>query len=203
MEFHQMPRSEIVKEVIYSAGLIPLVDFTGMPDDIIDWKSSKDKGDAPFMSSMGDDCLTTDKMCVDQSLSPNEKGKTGDGTNYDAQASVGYAKPGTEYYNWARQFKDVQSLAKAFRSQWEYRLYADNRDNCADQTFNHGQIRGNCWDSARLFKCCCDAAGFPCVVLRGPGHAWNAIKVGNQWRTWDACRTSTIGVAGRTNGAGF
>lgn len=65
--------------------------------------------------------------------------------------------------------------------------------------------RGVCEDYSRLFKVMCDAAGLESVVIEGWGrsfyqpfrklskktnHAWNAVKIGGQWRlvdvTWAA-----------------
>lgn len=43
--FTQMKRSDIVKEIIKTAGLVPVVDFTGMPDDVIDYTNVSSSGD--------------------------------------------------------------------------------------------------------------------------------------------------------------
>jgi len=38
--FQNMPRSQVIEEVIKSYGLVPIVDFTGLPDDTISWNNS-------------------------------------------------------------------------------------------------------------------------------------------------------------------
>ena len=44
--FNNMPRSKIMEEVIKSYGLVPLVDLTGLNDDIISWNNSTSNSDS-------------------------------------------------------------------------------------------------------------------------------------------------------------
>lgn len=59
--------------------------------------------------------------------------------------------------------------------------------------------KGVCADYSRLYQRMCDATGVECVTVsglsrtlrdRGGAHAWNAVKIGGQWRlidvTWGA-----------------
>ena len=58
LEYTQMLRSKILEEVIKTAGLEPVIDTTGLPDDIIDWSSKSDND-----SSSGGDGSMSWKEC--------------------------------------------------------------------------------------------------------------------------------------------
>ena len=56
LTYTQTLRSEILEEVIKTAGLIPIVDFTDMEDDVIDWTSKSSSGSDD--KSSGDGSMT-------------------------------------------------------------------------------------------------------------------------------------------------
>lgn len=118
-------------------------------------------------------------------------GHSGHGRNFDSAAKKGYAQQGRKYYNWARQYNSPTALAKALNSIYREAspIYSNHRYANAESTFNNGHPVGNCWDGARLVKCCFDACGFDCVVITGSiygwGHGWNAIKYNGKWYTFD------------------
>lgn len=59
LTYTQMLRSKILEEVIKTAGLIPVVDPTGLPDEVIDWTSKSSSGDD---SSGGDGSMTESEI---------------------------------------------------------------------------------------------------------------------------------------------
>lgn len=200
MTFKQMKRSDILKEIIKSSGMIPMIDTTGLRDDVIDWTSAKSGSEKTESSPLlGDDCTESHSMSVTHSGS---HGNAGTGKNWDSQAKKGYAKKDSNYYKWATQFKNGEAMLKALRKLWKYHGYRDNR-TCPQKLFNTSHFSSNCADAARLVKVCCDSMGFPCVVIHGSiyagGHYWNAIKVGGGWKTFDLCYANRRGDTGGTN----
>jgi len=71
LEFNNLLRSHIIEEVIKSYGLIPIVDFTGLDDDLTSWTnmksvstgttSSGDDGSSGDVSVNGDGSMTEDQ----------------------------------------------------------------------------------------------------------------------------------------------
>lgn len=119
-------------------------------------------------------------------------GHAGDNENFDNCAKKGYAQQGRKYFEWARQYNSPIELAKALANRFEYEGYSENEDANADVTHNNGgTIYCNCYDAARLVKCCFDACGFDCIVVTGSiyegGHGWNAVKWNGRWYTFDLC----------------
>lgn len=53
LTYSQMLRSKIIIEVIKTAGLIPIVDFTGLDDEVIDWTSKSSSGNDDDASGDG------------------------------------------------------------------------------------------------------------------------------------------------------
>ena len=118
------------------------------------------------------------------------------GKNFDSCSQKGYAQEGRKYYEWARQFNDPLSLAKALAKRFDYKKYSGNQDANAEVTHNNGgTIHCNCYDACRYVKCCFDACGFDCIVVTGSiykgGHGWNAVKHNGRWYTFDLCYRDT------------
>ena len=132
-------------------------------------------------------------------------GHAGDNENFDECAKRGYAQEGRAYFDWARQYNNPLDLAKALADRFEYEGYSENIDANAEVTHNNGgTIYCNCYDAARLVKCCFDACGFDCIVVTGSiyqgGHGWNAVKWNGRWYTFDLCYAYTsAGDWGGTN----
>lgn len=207
VSFSQMLRSQIIKEVIKMSGFKPIMNIKGLKDEVMDYtnisssgsNSSSDSGTGEAL--FGNDCASTNAMSC---MSGAGYGHAGTGKNFDDCCKKGYAKKGTNYYEWAQQFNDVKIMLTAFRKRWHYSYYWDNR-SCPEKIFSQGS--GNCYDTARLIKCLCDSRGFPCIVVTGSiwegGHGWNAIKYQGKWYAWDACYFSHAGDKGGTNPLGW
>jgi hypothetical protein len=58
LTYENMYRSKIIEEVIKTAGLIPIVDFTGLNDDVISWTSKSSSGKSDDGSANGDGSMT-------------------------------------------------------------------------------------------------------------------------------------------------
>ena len=145
---------------------------------------------------LGRDSTDTNSM---RCMSGGYYGNAGTGKNCDSCSQKGYAQEGRKYYEWARQFNDPLSLAKALAKRFEYVGYELNRHANAEVTHNNGgTIRCNCYDACRYVKCCFDAAGLDAVVITGTiyegGHGWNAVKYNGKWYSFDLCYEYTAGT---------
>lgn len=201
LSFQNMYRSDILYEVIHTAGMIPNIDMEGLPDEIISWDNlSKSSTESTGEASFGDDCTDTNTMaCLSGSSASNNYGS---GHNFDDCYSKGYAVEGANYYEWARGFSSGEEMLRALRKIWTYSYYWNNR-TCPQNMFSTSGMSGNCYDSCRLVKCCCDSIGFPCVIVVGSayagGHGWNCVKTDNQWLTYDLCYGSRANATSSTN----
>lgn len=96
-------------------------------------------------------------------------------------------KYGYNYYGW-----DVKNLEK---KEFEYQV--------AKKIFL--AKKGVCWDYANLFKVLCEFCSIECVIISGTAkttkdeigrypvqtdHAWNAVKINNQWKLMDVTWTA-------------
>lgn len=61
LTFSQMLRSQIIEEVIKTAGLIPIVDFTDLDDEVIDWTSQSSSSNSSDDKANGDGSMTYDE----------------------------------------------------------------------------------------------------------------------------------------------
>lgn len=195
LSFENNWRSNIIYEVIRTAGLIPNIDVSNLYDEVISWSSKKDSGNTG-QASTGDDCTSTvDMACLTGCSSSNSYGSN---QNFDECSKTGYAVEGTEYYNWARQYSSGEDMLRALRGIWTYDGYWNNR-TCPQQLFNSSGFSCNCFDACRMVKVLCDSIGFPCVVVRGPGHGWNVIKTGGKWLSFDLCYGKDANPTNSTN----
>lgn len=208
VSFSQMLRSQIIKEVIKMSGFKPIINIKGLKDEVMDYtnvssnKNNSNSDNSTGEPLFGNDCTPTNSMAC---MSGGHQGNAGTGKNFDScWNKKGYAKKGTNYYEWAQQFNDVKSMLIAFRKRWHYISYWNNR-SCPEKVFAQGG--GNCYDSCRTVLVLCMSRGFPCVIVTGNinagGHGWNCIKVNGEWKTFDMCYTSRMGQKGNTNEAGF
>lgn len=199
LSFQDSWRSDILYEVIQTAGLIPNIDITNLYDEVISWSSNKD-GDNTGQARTGDDCTSTQDMaCLSGCSSANSYGSN---HNFDDCYTTGYAVEGTEYYNWAKQYNSGEEMLRALRGIWSYDSYWSNR-TCPQQLFNSSGFSSNCYDACRMVKVLCDSIGFPCVVVTGSayrgGHGWNVIKTSGQWLSFDLCYRVHAGESISTN----
>ena len=145
---------------------------------------------------LGRDSTDTNSM---RCMSGGGYGNAGTGKNFDSCSQKGYAQEGRKYYEWARQFNDPLSLAKALAKRFDYKKYSGNQDANAEVTHNNGgTIHCNCYDACRYVKCCFDAAGLDAVIITGYiygwGHGWNAVKYNGKWYSFDLCFEYTAGT---------
>ena len=205
MSFTDNYRSNILYEVIHTAGLIPNMDLDGLPDEVISWSSSPQSNNDTGNDGnaiTGDDCTPTQTMsCLNGCSSSN---KYGSGHNFDDCYTKGYAVADTEYYKWARQFSSGEEMLRNLRKIWSYHhpLYYNNR-TCPQALFNTTHFSSNCYDAARMVKVLCDSIGYPCVVVTGNaygyGHGWNVIKKDGQWLSFDLCFGIHANASSSTN----
>ena len=203
LSFENTKRSQILSEIIYTAGLNPNVDATGLYDETISWSSTKNNSteDATTgQEQFGDDCTPTQEMsCLNGVSSANNYGS---GHNFDDCYKKGYAVKDSNYYKWAKQFKTGEEMLRALRKTWRYEFYYNNR-TCPQKVFNPNGWHANCYDSARVVKCLCDSIGFPCVIVTGHaygyGHGFNVIKTKGKWLSLDLCFGSRANPTNSTN----
>jgi hypothetical protein len=115
--FQDMHRSEILEEVIKSYGLVPIVDLSGLQDDVISWDNSKSKGSSDDDSGSGDSsgCASLDEA-VDKAI----KGKS---DPLDKAKAIDQAFKGYIYYE---GYSDCQ-YPNDLNAAWK-----DAHLNCAD-----------------------------------------------------------------------
>ena len=149
--FQNMHRSEIIEEVIKTYGLVPAVDFTGMPDDIISWDNStksSSSGGSVEGSGASTGCPEIDSV-VDSACS----GKSG--------------------------LERAQAIDEAFKSHVYYKLYwnchyAD--DICA--AWQDGHL--NCADGANILCAMFTRGGFNAMIYSTTDHYIVKVNVDGQ-----------------------
>lgn len=151
-EFTQMKRSQILEEMIKTAGLEPVVDPTGLIDDVIDYtnvsksddtSSSGDASGAPNISSM-----------VKQAI----KGKKGARAKAEAIYSA--------------------MVAHLVYSGYSCSHFPHTNEG-ADQAWQKAAV--NCADSASIGRVAYTAAGLSAKVVHGPNHFWCEVNVDGSW----------------------
>ena len=200
LTFPEMFRSELIREVIKSYGLIPIVNFEGLDDDLITWTNMKsvgtttsttsDNGGTAEDSTEFNHCTGSFELSSKAKVSA--KGDIPSDITSDMIAKIG--RSDTNYGKFAKG-KSAKEVLEGLRSRFHYSYYRDNRDKCASDTFGES-INANCADSARLVKCCMDVASVDCIIVHSPDHYYNAIKVDGEWKTCDltyrsSCKTRT------------
>ena len=217
LSFNNMPRSQIMTEVIKSYGLVPVVDFTGLRDDNISWSNVVNKGGSSNAQSTTD--LKQSSEWDDSTTSHDLSGYDTRTVDYagtippeDPKYYESIADPNANYSKFVEGCTTPEQVMTKLRPKAKYCSYSDNRDANAKISFDNMTVPGlNCGDSARLVKCCMDYCGIPCIVIHvghvatAPyGHYYNAVKKGGKWYTTDLCRvnntiknrtmTQTLGV---------
>ena len=221
--FQNMPRSQIMREVILSYGLVPVVDFEGLPDEVISWDNQVSKpvannvegGNLQPQSSAGmstrfTDCSTSLDMCggsaVDSSNAEYGRGEVPQNPGQEGESQwkgqtifkLNESKIGredTDYGKFAIKYrgKDIAELYRGLKDKgWEYSLYSNNQDNCANDSFKRINAL-NCGDSARLLKACADVANIPCIIVHCDGHFFNGTPKNGTWTCIDLCNSTYKG----------
>lgn len=147
-EFTQMKRSEIIIEMIKTAGLIPEVDVTGLQDDIIDYSNISSSGDDDSGSTGGEGAD------IDSLVKKIIKGKKG--ALAKAQAIHEWLKQNVRYgsYSCSQCSTPAECLKKLTHL------------NCADTA----RLTRAMMSSAGL-------KAYVAHHSQGPGHFWTIIEI--------------------------
>lgn len=212
LSFTNQRRSTILHEIIKMAGLEPVIDTTGLADEIINWSTEKKKGEGN--SSVGsieqstelNDTMDTHELSAEhRGTSAMSEGYIPDNLDSNTKYLKAIGKQGTNYAEYVKGCKTICEMIGKLRENWKYGGYANSKWKDAEDCFNHINAL-NCADSAKLVKCCCDVLGFPCAILHnmqgGAGHYFNVVKKDGKWYTVDLCFRSNVGKAGSTNTLG-
>lgn len=211
LSFTGQRRSVILGEVIKMAGLEPVIDTTGLADEIINWSTEKQKDDTGSSGGGGgsieqsdelNDTMDSYELSAEYKITASMKtGFIPDDMDSKTKFLKAIGKQGTNYAEYVKGSSSVCDVIKKLRAKMKYSGYANCKWKDAEDCFDHiGQI--NCADSAKLVKCCMDVCGFTCAILHGNNHYFNVVKKDGQWYTVDLCFKSTIGQAGSTNTLG-
>ena len=151
-EFTQMKRSEILIEMIKTAGLEPEVDPTGLQDDVIDYTNISSSGDG------GDDSGSVggEYASINEFVKKAIKGKSGARAKAEAIHNALKAIIRYSYYSCSHYSHDPEACLK-----------------------NAGHL--NCADTACLTRACMSAGGLTARVVHGPNHFWTEVKIDGKW----------------------
>lgn len=151
-KFTQMPRADIIAEILKSAGLNPIINIEGLDNDVLDFtnENSSNTGNAssntPIGESSGNIAQLAQQVC---------KGKTTDLAK--AQAIHTYIANNIKYPE---------------------PNYSDHH-KCPVEVVRSGY--SNCCDRARLGHEMANAVGLHNRGVHGPDHVWIQYKIGGQW----------------------
>ena len=215
LSFNGQRRSVILAEVIRMAGLEPVIDTTGLADEIINWSTEKSKDDDGGGSDSGgsieqsdelNDTMDTYQLSADlRTTSAMSEGYIPEDMDSRTKYLKAIGKQGTNYAEYVKGCTTICDMIKKLRAKWKYGGYANSKWKDAEDCFNHINAV-NCADSAKLVKCCCDVLGFTCAILHNKqgsaGHYFNVVKKDGKWYTVDLCFYSHCGEAGSTNTLG-
>ena len=161
-KFSQCTRSSILREIILSAGLNPIINVEGLDDDILDFvneanaKKTGGSSNSPIGESSGNIAELAQQVC---------KGKTSDKDKAMAihtyiQHHVDYPSPN----------------------------YSDHH-KCPMQVLQSGL--SNCCDRARLGHEMANAVGLQNRGVHGPEHVWIQYKINGKWVNSDPSKSRT------------
>ncbi len=188
LSYENMYRSKILEEVIKTAGLVPIIDFRDLQDDVISWTSvSTSNNDSEDINSSKqfNECSEDVPMCNALKTKVNGYGQIPANITSEMYAKIGKS---TAPYASEVKGKNAKEVWQICKKGLKYCKYECNRDKCATDSYYKKSNPGlNCGDSARYLKCCMDVAGIPCIIIHTPGHFYNAVKYNGKWVTADLC----------------
>lgn len=212
LSFSGQRRSIILAEVIKMAGLEPIIDTTGLADEVINWSTEKESSnkDSDSVGNIGESSLN-DKMDTHElsyehrNTSAMSEGYIPENIDTNSKFLKKIGKTGTNYAEYVKDCTTICEMIKKLRAKWKYGGYANSKWKDAEDCFDHINAV-NCADSSKLVKCCCDVLGFPCIILHNKqgssGHYFNCVQKDGKWYTVDLCFRSHIGKEGSTNTLG-
>jgi len=142
-DFKQMYRSEIINQVILTAGLKPVLNFEGLEDDIIDFKNYSESDSSS--GSTGDVKIkSTGSKVLDEVVKKAIAGKTDD-------------------------LEKAKAIFEAFKEHCYYEGYSDCQyPNDIEKAWNDAHI--NCADGANVLCAMYLAAGLNSVIVHVNNH---------------------------------
>ena len=154
--FENMSRSQIMEEVIKSYGLVPLVDLSGLADDVISWDNKSSK---PSSNTGGGGNLTGESSgsaSIDEAVQNAVKGKTD-------------------------PLEKAKAIDKSFKDHVYYRKYYGAKyPNDLEKAWQDAHL--NCGDGANILCAMFIKAGFKAVIVFVPGHY--IVKVNVNGKTY-------------------
>ena len=139
-KFTDMKRSEIIREVILCADLVPVIDVTGLDDDVTSFSNLTE-------SSSGDDSGDVDS--------------TGSATIDEAVKKAIQGKSGC--------LEKAKAIDKAFKNHIIYDYYYDcDYANDLDKAWKDGTL--NCADGANVLSAMFNSAGISATIIHTDGH---------------------------------
>ena len=155
-DFKGMKRSEILREVILTAGLKPFINVDGLDDDVTNFSN-----------------LSSDKSSDDKSSSSELAGGEGEEIDSLVKKIVGSETD---------ELKKCKLIHDWLKSNVKYEYYECTRYNSPEKCLkNKGSL--NCADTARLTRAMMASAGLKCYVVHRTydgGHFWTVIEIGGK-----------------------
>ena len=110
-DYKQMKRSEILEEIIKTAGLIPIIDVTGLDDDVTDFGGEKKSSSSSSSGSMS----STGSATIDEAVKKAISGKSDD-------------------------LSKAKAIDQAFKSHVYYNYYYDVHHPDIDEAWKNGHL---------------------------------------------------------------
>ena len=151
-EFTQMKRSEIIIEMIKTAGLKPEVDVTGLQDDVIDYSNISSSGDSDDSGSIGGEGADVDNL-----VKKIIKGKKGG------------LKKATAIHDWLKQNVKYSFYGCSRCSTPAQCIQNASHLNCADTS----RLTRAMMSSAGL-------KAYVVHHSQGYGHFWTIVEIGGK-----------------------
>ena len=153
--FSQMSRSNIIKEVIKCAGLVPMVDATGLDDDMIDFTNVSTSGSKKSGSGDSANVHSTGVEDIDETVKKAIEGLTDD-------------------------LEKAKAIDKAFKDHVLYLLYSNVKYSDIGDAWKNGNL--NCADGANVLCAMFRAGGLNATILHIPpaltdGYGHYIVKV--------------------------
>lgn len=148
--FENMPRSQIMEEVIKTYGLVPIVDLSGLRDDTISWDNSTSKSSASGGGAGGD---STGSASIDEAVDNAIKGKS-------------------------NPLDKAKAVDKAFKSHVIYSYYYDVHHPDLDEAWSNAHL--NCADGANVMSAMFSRAGIKVVIVHVPSHYIVKLSIGGK-----------------------
>lgn len=154
LSFTGLRRSVILGEVIRMAGLEPVIDTDGLPDEVINWstekqtKSDESSGGNIEQSTELNDTMDSNLLSAEHKITANMKtGFIPENMESKTKFLKAIGKTGTNYAEYVKDCKTICDVVKKLRAKMKYSGYANCKWKDAEDCFNHINAM-NCADSA-------------------------------------------------------